>query len=130
MKSIKLLKEAASVLGTPGDIEPQVRETLSNDISLFFEDQARRSADGQPGVRVSTDGENWEYTDNVHVVSRVVQDGKEEMKEFSITMTAGDLTMDVKSTIQSESSGNIKIDYEALSVFGLEGITITETGKF
>lgn len=121
MKSIKLLKDVENVLSAPGDIEPQVRESLTNDIHLFFDDQERRAANAlvEPTVRVSTDGENWEYTDHVHVVSRIKNDGQEEMKEFSITMTSGDLTMEVKSTLQSESSGNVKIDYAALSAFGI-----------
>lgn len=121
MKSMKLLKEAAHILETPGDFNEEERQNTVNDISLFLADQERRSAEDQPGVKVSTDGEHWEYTDNVHVVSRVKENGSEEFKEFSITMNAGNMTLDVRSSIRSESSaGNVSIDYEALSTFGFD----------
>jgi hypothetical protein len=121
MKSIQLLKEAANILAAPGDIEPQVRETLSNDIHLFFDDQERRAANAlvESNIRVSTDGENWEYTDNVHVVSRISQAGSDEVKEFSITMNAENMSLQMKSSIHTESpAGNIAIDYVALSGLG------------
>lgn len=130
MKSIQLLKQAESVLGGSGEQNEQDTRTTLNDISLFFEDQARRAAADHPGMRVSTDGVNWEYGDTAHVVSRIQQPGQTEMKEFSMSMTAGTLSMDVRSTISSETSaGTITIDYEALSTFGIEGITTTEPGQ-
>lgn len=129
MKAVKLLKEAAHLLETPGDFNEEDRKNTINDIGLFLSDQERRAADTQAGVRVSTDGENWEYTDKVHVVSRVAQAGRDDMKEFSMTMTAGHLDMEMKSTIESDSACSISIDYEALTTFGIEGVMFTEAGS-
>lgn len=130
MKSIQLLKQAAHILETPGDINEQDRKDTVNDIGLFLSDQERRSGDDQTGMRVSTDGENWEYADTAHVVSRVHDAGRNGLKEFSLTMTANDMSMDIRSTIASEAlAGNVRIDYEALSTFGLEGMTMTEAGE-
>lgn len=129
MKAIKLLQDAATVLGAPGDINEQNRQNVNNDINLFLDDQKRRSADDQAGIRVSVDGENWEYADTVHVVSRIHQEDSAGMKEFSMIMTSGQMSMDVRSTINTESSvGTVNVDYEALTTFGIEGITQTESG--
>lgn len=129
MKAIKLLKQAAHILETPGDIPEQDRKDTVNDIGLFLADQERRAETNHVGMRVSTDGENWEYADTAHVVTRVNQGGHQGMKEFSMTMSANNMTMDVRSTISTESMGTLNIDYEALSTFGIEGMTITEPGE-
>ena len=130
MKSVQLLKTAAHLLETPGDFSEQDRKNTISDIGLFLSDQERRATEDQPGDRVSTDGEHWEYTDKVHVVSRV-PNGKDDMKEFSITMTANDISMDMKTSIRSEgSAGTTKLDYEVLIALGLDGFKINEVSTF
>jgi len=122
MRSMKLLKEAAHLLETPGDFTDGEKSSTIAEIGSFLSEQQKKAeSNTEDGIRVSTDGENWEYTDNVQIVSHLTRAGQKEVREFTMKTRDGELDIDFKTTINSESLNNkVSFDIESLNNFTIK----------
>lgn len=111
MKSVKLLQDAYTAMGilSSGDKsghELSLVKRTTEEIETFFQEQATLANSETSSIRISTDGNHWEYASNVEVIGNIVRENRTEVKSVSMQIADEAFCIDFTTHVNSQSLDN------------------------